>query len=193
MLLDRLALSDEDSEGEEGSWASHVHEVFMCRYCGALHPGDRTRCDACGRRGTLVRLFAVRQKDDHPGYLTSCLACKARGRFESGAPREPARPVRAVTVSDIHVLAQNMIHCSDRRRLLVFADNRQEAAFQAGWMKDHARRFRLRSLMYDRIVQGPISVDDLVTHLDRLLNADDEMSRSLIPRCGPHSGRHPKV
>ena len=181
VLLDRLALSDEDSEGEEGSWASHVHEVFMCRYCGALHPGDRTRCDACGRRGTLVRLFAVRQKDDHPGYLTSCLACKARGRFESGAPREPARPVRAVTVSDIHVLAQNMIHCSDRRRLLVFADNRQEAAFQAGWMKDHARRFRLRSLMYDRIVQGPISVDDLVTHLDRLLNADDEMSRSLIP------------
>ena len=36
-----------------------------------------------------------------------------------------------------------------RPRLLVFCDNRQDAAFQAGWMKDHARRFRLRALMAD--------------------------------------------
>jgi hypothetical protein len=38
---------------------------------------------------------------------------------------------------------------------MVFADNRQDAAFQAGWMQDHARRFRLRALMYERIKQGP--------------------------------------
>ncbi len=176
VLLDRLALPDE----EEGQ-PLRAYEVFMCRYCGALHPENRTRCDACGREGTLVRLLAAQQNDNNPGYLTSCLACTARGRFESGAVREPARPVRAVTVSDIHVLAQNMIHCSDRRRLLVFADNRQEAAFQAGWMKDHARRFRLRRLMHDKIVQGPISVGDLVVHLDEQLDADDELSRSLIP------------
>jgi hypothetical protein len=34
-----------------------------------------------------------------------------------------------------------MIHRAKHRRLLVFADNRQEAAFQAGWMQDHARRY----------------------------------------------------
>ena len=59
--------------------------------------------------------------------------------------REPARPVRATNVADVHVLAQDMVHHSERQRLLVFCDNRQDAAFQAGWMKDHARRFRLRA------------------------------------------------
>jgi len=60
-------------------------------------------------------------------------------------------PILAVTVADVHVLAQNMIHHADRKRLLVFADNRQDAAFQAGWMQDHSCRYRLRSLMYERI------------------------------------------
>jgi hypothetical protein len=50
-----------------------------------------------------------------------------------------------------------MIHQAERKRLLVFADNRQDAAFQAGWMQDHARRYRLRALMYERIQQGAVS------------------------------------
>jgi hypothetical protein len=29
-----------------------------------------------------------------------------------------------------------MIQHAEQRRLLVFADNRQDAAFQAGWMQD---------------------------------------------------------
>ena len=60
--------------------------------------------------------------------------------------REPARPLRAITVSDVHVLAQNMLQqqqAGERKRLIIFADNRQDAAFQAGWMQDHARRYRL--------------------------------------------------
>ncbi len=89
--------------------------------------------------------------------------------------------MRASVVSDVHVLAQNMLHHAERRRLLVFADNRQDAAFQAGWMRDHARRFRMRALMMERIAQGPVSVGDTTAHLDRVLEADDDLSRALIP------------
>ena len=46
----------------------------------------------------------------------------------ASAQREPARPVRATNVADVHVLAQDMVHHSERRRLLVFCDNRQDAA-----------------------------------------------------------------
>jgi hypothetical protein len=74
-----------------------------------------------------------------------------------------------------------MLHYAERRRLLVFADNRQDAAFQAGWMQDHARRYRLRALMDDRIKQGSISIGDLTAHMDDLLDADEELSRALIP------------
>lgn len=60
-----------------------------------------------------------------------------------------ARPTvvgfRAVQVADIHVLAQDMIHHSERPRLLAFADNRHDAAFQARWMVDHARLFRMHA------------------------------------------------
>ena len=34
------------------------------------------------------------------------------------------------------------------RKLLIFADSRQDAAFQAGWMDERAKRFRLRHIAY---------------------------------------------
>jgi hypothetical protein len=187
VLVDRLVT---DADIEDGFEAAEETEptarrwgapVYLCRFCGGLHPAQQARCDACGREGPLVALFAVRQKEGAAGHLTSCVACGALGRQRVGVYREPARPVRAVTVSDVHVLAQNMLHYAERRRLLVFADNRQDAAFQAGWMQDHARRYRLRALMHDRLLQGPVSVGDLTAHLDELLDGDDDLSRALVP------------
>lgn len=176
VLLDRLVSQDED----DGDPARTV-EVFLCRRCGALHPLNRARCDACGTEDRLVRLLALLGHEDHPGYMKSCPACGTGGRPWGGSWREPARPVRAVAVSDVHVLAQNMLHHAERRRLLVFADNRQDAAFQAGWMRDHARRFRLRGLMYERLREGPVPVQDLTAFLDQKLQVDDELSRALAP------------
>lgn len=188
ILVDRLVADDPGEEGGDGNgdgepapqWGA---PIFLCRSCGALHSTQRPRCDGCGRNIPLVRLFVVRQKETALGYLTSCVACGALGRQRIGLYREPARPVRAVTVSDVHVLAQNMLQYADaeRRRLLIFADNRQDAAFQAGWMQDHARRYRLRALMYQRLEQGPVSVGDLTAHLDDLLDRDDDLSRTLVP------------
>ena len=74
-----------------------------------------------------------------------------------------------------------MVHHAERQRLLVFCDNRQDAAFQAGWMKDHARRFRLRALMAEGIREGAGSVGDVTGWLDDLLEADQTLSRALIP------------
>lgn len=174
VLLDALVTDEEDPP-------ARAHETWVCRFCGAMHAADRARCDGCGREAALVPLLAVEHHKDHGGYLTNCLSCGQLGRATGGGYREPARPVRAVTVADVHVLAQNMIQHAERRRLLIFADNRQDAAFQAGWMADHARRFRLRALMAERIERGPVSIGDLVAHLDRTLDADDQASRGLIP------------
>ena len=130
----------------------------------------------------MVRLLAVQQMEQRPGKLTSCLSCGSTGSTPGGGRyREPARPVRAINVSDVHVLAQDMVHRAPRPRLLVFCDNRQDAAFQAGWMKDHARRFRLRALMAEGIRESPQSVGDLVTLLDDRLERDEALSRALVP------------
>lgn len=179
VLVDRVVSELDEDTGDHGGVA-RTRPLFVCRTCGAGHPEDRPVCDGCGRSDPLVRLAAVTSGDKHPGYLTSCLSCAAPGRARGASYREPARPVRAVAVADVHVLAQSMVHHADRRRLLVFADSRQEAAFQAGWMRDHARRFRLRAIMAEQIQDGA-SIGDLVARLDRVFDADDSLSRALLP------------
>ena len=180
VLVDTLIGADE----EEETTAPHARTapLHFCRGCGAAHPTAVSRCLACGRGGDTVRLLAIRQNEQRPGLLTSCLSCGSTGSTPNGGRyREPARPVRAINVADVHVLAQDMVHRAQRPRLLVFCDNRQDAAFQAGWMKDHARRFRLRALMAEGIRGNPQSIGDLVAYLDDRLESDEALSRALIP------------
>jgi len=187
-LVDRLVSEEEDGDDDV---PRRTARVFFCRHCGAVHGEDGGGCVACGRGGGLVRLLAVQQRANRRHYLTACLACGSHGGERPGSYREPARPVRAVTVSDAHVLGQNMILHSDEDRLLIFADNRQDAAFQAAWMRDHARRFRIRALMMERLNQGPVTVGDLASWLDQRLEDDRGLSEAVIPEvwrlCSPEA------
>jgi SOS-response transcriptional repressor LexA len=180
----RVVLTDSivgGSDDEDIAEHERTAALYFCRHCGAAHPEKVARCLHCGVSEEPVELYAIKQKKDNPGYLTSCLSCGANGRIMISRYREPARPVRATNVADVHVLAQDMVHHSERPRLLVFCDNRQDAAFQAGWMKDHARRFRLRALMAEGLQNGPVSVGDLTMHVDELLERDEALSRALVP------------
>jgi ATP-dependent helicase YprA (DUF1998 family)/SOS-response transcriptional repressor LexA len=193
VLLDRIVGGSEDEDLEDHDRTAPVH---FCRRCGAAHPEAVVRCLHCGAPGESVLLYAVRQKEENPGLLSRCLSCGANGRRIGSSYREPARPVRATNVADVHVLAQDMVHHSERQRLLVFCDNRQDAAFQAGWMKDHARRFRLRALMAEGMKEGAVSVGDLALYLDDILEKDEGLSRALVPevwqvvRKAGGGGRH---
>lgn len=178
VLLDHLVGGSDDEDLDEHERTAQLH---VCRRCGAAHPEAAGRCLHCGVAGLTFVLYAVRQKKDNPGLLPSCLSCGASGRRIGTTYREPSRPVRATNVADVHVLAQDMVHHSERPRLLVFCDNRQDAAFQAGWMKDHARRFRLRALMAEGMQASTVSVGDLALYLDDLLEREEALSRALVP------------
>ena len=178
VLIDNL-IGEDDAEGTpEHPRTAPLH---FCRHCGSAHPEPVDRCRQCGVAADPIELLAVQQNSKNPGRLTSCLSCGSIGHRMSGHYREPARSVRAINVADVHVLTQDMVHHAQRRRLLVFCDNRQDAAFQAGWMKDHARRFRLRALMADGMRGTPRSVGDLAGYLDDLLEDDETLSRALVP------------
>ena len=195
VLVDRL-IGETDSDGASAA-SARTAPLHFCRRCAAAHPERMDRCRSCGHACDTVELQAVRQSSKNPGNLTSCLSCGSNGRRLFGRYREPARPVRAVTVADVHILTQDMVHHAARPRLLVFCDNRQDAAFQAGWMKDHARRFRLRALMAEGIRANPGSaVGDLTGYLDDLMELDEALSRALLPevwqvaRREASGGRH---
>lgn len=177
VLLDHL-IAEDDGEGDQ---PDKTEVVWLCRICGTLHSHEEANCRGCGRPAMLRRIYAVQTRQEGDGRLGSCLCCGTRGKMAFGKHREPARPVRAVTVSDVHVLAQNMLQHAERKRLLVFADNRQDAAFQAGWMQDHSRRYRLRALIFERLSAGEVSVGDLVAWLDDRLHASDALSNAIAP------------
>lgn len=178
LLVDRIVGEADDHDlGDDG----HTSALYFCRRCGAAHREDVSRCLHCGQTGKSVELHAVRQNKERPGKLASCLSCGTPARGSGTQYREAARQVRATNVADVHVLAQDMVQHAERQRLLVFCDNRQDAAFQAGWMKDHARRFRLRALMAEGLRDGPVSVGDLARQLDDVMEKDEAQSRALLP------------
>ncbi len=195
LFVDRLVLGAEEDEevddfDEDGRPIdslrtpvnSRLSPLFVCSRCGSIQEDKTDSCLCCHADDSLIPVQAVRMKPDFEGLLHSCVACQAPAKRPGGGRyREPARPVRAVSVSDVHVLAQSMIHRSERQRLLVFADNRQDAAFQAGWMQDHSRRFRLRTMIAQNIPAEGIGVTDLVHALNDIFEDNSEMSRALLP------------
>jgi hypothetical protein len=178
ILVDRVISNEDDDDLDERNWSA---PLYFCRYCGAAHIQEGKSCQACGEKSNLIRMYAVKSSDKKPGHLGKCVSCGALGSLRGSYFREPARPLRAITVSDVHVLAQDMIHHAERRRLLLFADNRQDAAFQAGWMKDHARRFRLLGLIHEELAKHRYSIRDLTMALSQRFDQDETMSRLLLP------------
>ena len=155
-LLEKLHTENEDSKP--------LDQVFVCRACGTVHTKDSGTCNnlRCGKQNTLMPMYV------HRGELTSCLACGTSPR--KGVP--VAVPLSSTDVWDVTILAQSMLSAvTDERlqKLLVFADSRQDAAFQAGWMEERARRFRLRYLLFDELGKNPVRVWGLQSLAERIV------------------------
>lgn len=185
LLTDRFVSEIDDEEGlVEERLDEKRTEIYFCHYCGCLQKNHSKECSnpKCKRINTLVKLWLVNTNAE--GKLMACPSCKTRARSFGGII-EPIRPLRAIAVSDVHILAQNMINevDEDNRKLLVFADNRQDAAFQSGWMQDHARRYRLRHLIFEYLSANkfPVSIGDIVAYLSNKLNEDKNLAIFIAP------------
>ena len=71
----------------------------------------------------------------------------------------------------------------DHKKLIIFADSRQDAAFQAGWMQDHARRIRLRHMMHQVIAESgsPLPLDAITDKLMEWFRKDQNLIDTLLP------------
>jgi len=71
----------------------------------------------------------------------------------------------------------------EQRRLLIFTDNRQDAAFQAGWMAGRARRYRFRHLMLGILREAgePLAIGELTRRLLAVFEDDGVLARALCP------------
>ena len=116
-----------------------LEEVGVCPGCGRLlEPGGR--CPSCNR--------AVVQMLMHRGKLSTCPACGdiyTRGDIVT--------PLRTGIASAVAALATRHLDYlkGEDRKLLIFTDNRQDAAHQAGYTSDKHRTLALRHAMAHEI------------------------------------------
>lgn len=157
-----IGASDDDDEDENGGGDEVVtDDAAVSEPANATRARRvRTRVAPGARpRGRLLpvwvdhtsgRLFlerpadaagSVREQWMLPGRGNSCPVCKSR--YSRG---EVLTLLRTGVASSVSVLSMHHLDLlqAEERKLLVFTDNRQEAAHQAGYMDDRHRQFAVR-------------------------------------------------
>jgi hypothetical protein len=122
-----------DEEAEAERRASYV----MCPQCGEMRRSpDRLRCGH-GVQIDLLMQQRVAEKDDQ---ARRCVVCGYQGR-------DPVREVVHGTDGPHAVIATTLFHelPEDRRKVLAFADGRQEAAFFAWYLEESYREILSRN------------------------------------------------
>lgn len=150
---DLHALVDEDDLTLDGQQGNDPREIGLCPKCGRTESPGRTTCGdaACGTQ--LVQVVQHLSSS-----LERCLRCGAASkrilrRFESGNDAAASvlttslyQQLPSATSGDAE--AQ---HSGDGRKLLVFSDSRQQAAFFAPYLENTYERFIQRRLIYQAI------------------------------------------
>lgn len=172
---------DPKAENQRRQHRRHVaeaklSEVGVCPSCGRMLPVAGVVCPACNRTSARMLL--------HRGKLNTCPAC---GDIYTRA--DIVTPLRTGTASTVSVLATHHLdhlHGEDRK-LLIFTDNRQDAAHQAGYTEDKHRTFALRHVLAHELQR--VGADGIyLTELpQRLFDRFQEIG--LIPRRPPRPER----
>lgn len=179
-LAEPLAGTDEDDETLDVAPSIDADEGRLCPRCGGFTTGIGERCTRsdCDSRATR----AVRFLRENAGELRSCLACGGRGDrfirlFEGG--NEAAVAVLSTALYQLLPPATDVAQ-ADRpgggRKLLLFSDSRQAAAYFAPYLEDSYARLQRRRLVHRGVLDAAAAgddarLDDVVYHAARAADA----------------------
>ena len=139
---------------------------WLCRRCGALSRTDHG-CDC----GAAMRVTKCDSHKQNPDQLKQCVICG----YRRGGVGDPVQEIvhgsdgpNTVIATALHELLPE-----DRRKVLAFADSRQEAAFFAWYAEDSYAKLRDRNLVLKAILSEPVaeeglSIEDLRSRLLRV-------------------------
>lgn len=149
-----FAERSEEDEAEFVEADDGLEGTFVCVGCGGVGPSHCSRCD---RDAVSYRL--------HRGPIHTCPAC---GNFY--ARGDVLTLLWSPTAATVSVLATHHLDHLDGsdHKLLVFTDNRQEAAHQAGYSADRHRAFAVRHLIEAEVREaGPagLALEDIPQRL----------------------------
>lgn len=159
-----LAGTDEDDETLDPVRTSDADEGWLCPRCGRFTAGSGSTCAGQGCDDQPLR--AVRFLRENAGELNSCLACGGRGEgfirlFEGG--NEAAVAVLVTALYQLLPEAGDAVAASlpgAGRKLLMFSDSRQAAAYFAPYLEDSYARLQRRRLVYQGALDAAAAGDD---------------------------------
>ncbi|MEV6985422.1 helicase-related protein [Sphaerisporangium sp. NPDC051017] len=143
VVRDLIAEPLEEPRARDRQW----YPAGRCAVCGKdVHGGMCLGCDAPAREVVVA-------VPDPGKPLTRCKVCGYL-RSRGGAVQEfTARTAAAVTAAAFSLHSGLAEQSDDEmlRRLLIFADSRQDTAFQAGYLRDRSRAVQVRRLIVDSV------------------------------------------
>lgn len=170
-LTDATGEVDEDDDAW-GDAATDVKDaVALCVDCGTINIEGAVSCAACG--GTALR--SARLAASHSSELRGCVACESRSandvrRLDTGQDASTS----VVATSLYQRLPADPGTGGDQpgagRKLLIFSDSRQGAAFFAPYLETSYQRILQRRLLLKAVTGasaregGPAFLDDVVSH-----------------------------
>lgn len=145
-------------------------EVKLCSRCGLLHTMDKNVCDSCQSKDLRNVKLYKKERDE----LAGCASCGARGpaqvrMFDTGADASTA----VLGTSLYQELPPDLETASEMsgqgRKMLLFSDSRQSAAFFAPYFQDTYQRISQRRMLYLGIQKSTelygevVRIDDLIS------------------------------
>ena len=138
----------------------------LCRRCGVLSKSNLI-CE-CEDSSAWISVKKCESHSEHPDQLKECDVCG----YRRGGIGDPVREIvhgsdgpNTVIATALHELLPK-----ERRKILAFADSRQEAAFFAWYAEDSYGKLRDRNFMYqsiasEEVAENGLSIDDFRNRL----------------------------
>jgi len=180
---------DEDDETleETAGRALDADDAVLCATCGGLYAAGQTTCAGADCGETI--LWPVRRLSTAQDTVSGCLACGARGaamvrQFETGG--DAAAAVLATALYQAlppSVIEEQADQPGQGRKLLLFSDSRQAAAFFAPYLETSYAVLQHRRLILEALTRvgddEAAQVDDVAYHLVRAADAAHVFERRL--------------
>ena len=144
-----LHLSHNSVLKENDLGKNDIRSGCFCSKCNTIS----TNMDLCDEicvnsdcNGIMKPITIVVGNPKKPGVITNCPAC---GDYIGGG-RDIVTPLTTFQAPTVSMLTKAMFDNldEDEKRLLIFADNRQDTAYQAGYINDKINEFIVRQLIY---------------------------------------------
>lgn len=165
------AEADDEDETVTGSQVDvNADPARLCSRCATILPAETATCPVpeCGAT-TLPKVARLKEAGNE---LAGCVSCGARGdgtvrTFETGS--DAAGAVLATSLYQalpVSTDPQELMRRGEGRKLLMFSDSRQAAAYFAPYLEDTYGRLQQRRLVFQGLERAHVGAGDGIVRFD---------------------------